>query len=307
MVKMLAIALGALIVLVLLLGAYIVFIHRQLRSINRQLGKRLAEHTRQPVSLDLLSKELNRLAIHINQCLKAEERLRLQAIREEKNFKELIANISHDLRTPLTAIKGYQQLMANGDLSGNQQEKLRIARKHTEVLGRLIELFFEYTYLLHAEPECRTEKVNVGNLIAEGVAAAVPLLEERGLSVLFEETSPKFALADREMLARIVNNLIRNGCEYATGQIQISLKRFEGKIVLIFGNPVHNAAGLDVTRLFDRFYTGDRARNRGTGLGLAIVKLLVERMHGSVSASLENGFLGIIVELPVYYENGSVD
>ncbi|MFC3747625.1 sensor histidine kinase [Paenibacillus sp. GCM10012306] len=298
---------GVLIVLVLLLGAYIVFIHWQLRSINRQLGKRLAEHTRQPVSLDLLSKELNSLAIHINQCLKAEENLRLQAIREEKNFKELIANISHDLRTPLTAVKGYQQLMANGDLPSDQQEKLRIARKHTEVLGRLIELFFEYTYLLNAEPECRREKVNVGNLIAEGVAAAVPLLEERGLSVQIEETPPRFAFADREMLARIVNNLIRNGCEYASGQMHIRLKHQEDKIILSFGNPVDNGAVLDVTRLFDRFYTGDHARSRGTGLGLAIVKLLVERMNGSVSASLEKSYLEIVVELPAYHGSGSVD
>ncbi|MFF2910246.1 ATP-binding protein [Paenibacillus sp. NPDC057934] len=304
---MLAIALGALIVMVLLLGAYIVFIQRQLRSINRQLGKRLAEHTRQPVSLDLLSKELNSLAIHINQCLKAEENLRLQAIREEKNFKELIANISHDLRTPLTAVKGYQQLMANGDLPCDQREKLRIARKHTEALGVLIELFFEYAYLLNAEPECRAEKVNVGNLIAEGVAAVVPLLEERGLSVQIEETPPRFALADREMLARIVNNLIRNGCEHATGQIQISLKPFENKILLSFSNAVNTGAALDVMRLFDRFYTGDHARNRGTGLGLAIVKLLVEWMNGSVSASLHKGRLEIVVELPIYHESDSVD
>ncbi|OBZ12086.1 two-component sensor histidine kinase [Bacillus sp. FJAT-27264] len=302
-----ALALGTLIILVLLLSVYIVFIHQQLRSINRQLGKRLAEHTRQPVSLDPLSKELNRLAIHINQCLKAEENLRLQAIREEKNFKELIANISHDLRTPLTAVKGYQQLLANGDLPSDQQEKLRIARKHTEALGRLIELFFEYAYLLNAEPECRTEKVNVGNLIAEGVAAAVPLLEERGLSVHFEETPPRFALADREMLARIVNNLIRNGCEHASGQIQIRLKHQEDKIILSFGNPVNIGAALDVMRLFERFYTGDHARNRGTGLGLAIVKLLVERMNGSVSASLQKGYLEIVVELPAYYESDRAD
>ncbi|MFF2018467.1 sensor histidine kinase [Paenibacillus sp. NPDC058177] len=295
------------IILVLLLSVYIVFIHQQLRSINRQLGKRLAEHTRQPVSLDLLSKELNRLAIHINQCLKAEENLRLQAMREEKNFKELIANISHDLRTPLTAVKGYQQLLANGDLPSDQHEKLRIARKHTEALGVLIELFFEYAYLLNAEPECRAEKVNVGNLIAEGVAAAVPLLEERGLSVQFEETPPRFALADREMLARIVNNLIRNGCEHGTGQIQISLKHQEDKIILSFGNPVKNGVVLDVKRLFDRFYTGDHARNRGTGLGLAIVKLLVERMKGSVSASLQKGYLEIVVELPAYYESDRAD
>ena len=84
---------------------YIIFLQLQLRSINRQLDKRLTEKTRQPISLELFSKELNALAVNINKALKAEETLRLNILGEEKRFKEMIANISHDLRTPLTAIK----------------------------------------------------------------------------------------------------------------------------------------------------------------------------------------------------------
>lgn len=111
---MLTIVLGT---IVLILALYIAYLQYQLHSMNHQLNKRLREKTRQQLSLELINPELNRLAANMNKSLKAEETLRLNGIREEKRFKELIANISHDLRTPLTDIKGYQQLIEKGELS----------------------------------------------------------------------------------------------------------------------------------------------------------------------------------------------
>lgn len=116
-------------------------IRRQLQSINRQLDKRLRENTRQPLRLELMNKELTLLASHINKCLKAEETLRLKGIQEERELRELIANISHDLRTPLTAIRGYQQLVMDEGLTHGQQKKLQTAQKHAQALGQLIEHF----------------------------------------------------------------------------------------------------------------------------------------------------------------------
>lgn len=113
------IAIIALCIGLLLLAVYVVFIKLQLHSMNLQLKKRLAEHTRQPVSLTLLDKGLNRLAVNINNCLKAEESLRLDVIREEKQFKEAIANISHDLRTPLTAINDISSSSEKGHCPTN--------------------------------------------------------------------------------------------------------------------------------------------------------------------------------------------
>lgn len=97
----------------------------------------------------MINKGLNDLTANINKCLKSEDTLRLKGFRADKKFKELIANILHDLRTPLTAIKGYQQLMEKGELTEEQRKKLEIVQKHTEELGQLIEHFFEYSYLLN--------------------------------------------------------------------------------------------------------------------------------------------------------------
>lgn len=286
------------VILIILLALYIAFLQWQLRSINRQLDKRLTEHTHQPVSLELVSRELNTLAANINKCLKAEEILRLKGIREEKRFKELIANISHDLRTPLTAIKGYQQLMGNGQLNDDQQKKLHIAQKHADELGRLIEIFFEYTYLLNAEPELHIERINLTNLVAECLAASVPALEDNNLAIQLEETPPIFVHADKEMVTRIIHNLIRNCIQHSNGDIQVSLLTAD-KAVISFRNPVKNASAIDVKRLFDRFYTGDQARSHSTGLGLSIVRILAGQMGGNTGASIQGGFLEIRVELPL--------
>ncbi|MBD2870338.1 HAMP domain-containing histidine kinase [Paenibacillus sp. IB182493] len=278
---------------------YVAFIRRQLRSINRQLDKRLSEHTRQPIRLELQSGELNALAVNMNKCLKAEETLRLKGIREEKSFKELIANISHDLRTPLTAIKGYQQLAMNGELTADQRKKLLVAQKHADELERLIEQFFEYSYLLNANAELRTERINLTNLVAECLAASVPALEERRLAVQLEDAPPVWIHADKEMATRIVQNLLRNCLQHAAGDIDIRLHA-AGKAVLSIRNLVDPSTALDADRLFDRFYTGDKARSgSSTGLGLSIVRLLTDKMGGAARAALDDGMLEIRVELPL--------
>ncbi|WP_223829804.1 sensor histidine kinase [Paenibacillus arenilitoris] len=292
----LACALAAVIFMLLL---YVAFIRRQLRSINRQLDKRLSEHTRQPIRLELQSGELNALAVNMNKCLKAEETLRLKGIREEKSFKELIANISHDLRTPLTAIKGYQQLAMNGELTADQRKKLLVAQKHADELERLIEQFFEYSYLLNANAELRTERINLTNLVAECLAASVPALEERRLAVQLEDAPPVWIHADKEMATRIVQNLLRNCLQHAAGDIDIRLHA-AGKAVLSIRNLVDPSTALDADRLFDRFYTGDKARSgSSTGLGLSIVRLLTDKMGGAARAALDDGMLEIRVELPL--------
>ncbi|MDF2858152.1 MAG: histidine kinase [Neobacillus sp.] len=295
---MLAIVIGILSILIIIFVSYIVFLQLQLRNINQQLTKRLTEHTRQPISLELINKELNTLAININKCLKAEEILRLEGIREEKRFKEMIANISHDLRTPLTAIKGYQQLMKKDMLSGDQLQKLEIAQKHTDELGGLIEHFFEYSYLVNADLKYNLERINLTNLVTECLAESISSFEENNLEVHFEETASVFVLVDREMATRIIQNLIRNCIAHSSGDITVRIMAKEYAIIS-FANPLNKENEIDAKRLFDRFYTADKARGKTTGLGLSIVKMLAEQMGGNASALIQNDEIDIRVELPL--------
>lgn len=286
-------------ILVFILIVYIAFIQKQLRSINRQLDKRLSENTRQPLTIDLFSKTINQLAININRCLKLEEKQRLEGIREQKQFKELISNISHDLRTPLTAIKGYQQLLEKETLSDAQLEKLHTAQKYTDELGDLIEYFFEYSYLITARVEPSLEKINLTNLTIECVLSYIGIFEEKNISVNIEETPPIYVLGDKNMLTRVIENLLNNCAKHSLGDIDVKIES-KSKARITFINPVNPNININVDKLFHRFYTGDSTRNKSTGLGLSIVEFLVEQMNGNVGAYLDKNKIAIFFEVPLF-------
>lgn len=288
-------------ILVFILIVYIAFIQKQLRSINIQLDKRLSENTRQPLTIDLFSKTINRLAININRCLKLEEKQRLEGIREQKQFKELISNISHDLRTPLTAIKGYQQLLEKENLSNPQLEKLHTAQKYTDELGDLIEHFFEYSYLITARVEPSLEKINLTNLAIDCVLSYIGIFEEKNISVNIEETPPIYVLGDKNMLTRVIENLLNNCAKHSLGDIDVKIES-KSKARITFINPVNPNININVDKLFHRFYTGDSTRNKSTGLGLSIVEFLVEQMNGDVGAYLDtkSNKIAIFFEVPLF-------
>ena len=289
---------GILITIIMVLLGYILLVEKQIKNISTQLNKRLINHTRQNISVQLISKRLNHLTVVINKCLKEEEHLRLKSLQEEKQFKEMIANISHDLRTPLTAVQGYQQLLAKGELNEEQRKRLAIARKHSETLKGLVDHFFEYTYLLNTEPEIKLRRVNLTALVTECLLASITSFEEANKSLEFEEMAPVFVEADEELVIRIVQNLIRNSLEHSAGDIKVVVLKEQGGIIC-FENTVKSIEQIDVNRLFERFYSGDQARNHMGGLGLCIVKLLAEQMNGSVSAELKGDYLEIRVIFPL--------
>lgn len=286
---------------VLILFLYIIFILKQLKSISKQLDKRLIENTRQPLNIELFNKTITNLSKNINRCLKLEEKRRLESINDQKQFKELISNISHDLRTPLTSIKGYQQLLEKTPLDKHQVQLLKTAQKSTDELGLLIENFFEYSYLVTAKTEPNLEKININNLIVECVLSYIAIFEEKNLNVNIKETPPVFILGDKNMLIRIIENLLNNCAKHSLGDIDIKIE-FLQNAKITFTNPINQDTNINVDKLFHRFYTSDSTRNKSTGLGLSIVEFLVKQMNGNVGAYLNktNHTLSIFFEIPLF-------
>lgn len=286
---------------VLILFLYIIFILKQLKSINKQLDKRLIENTRQPLNIELFNKTITNLSKNINRCLKLEEKRRLESINDQKQFKELISNISHDLRTPLTSIKGYQQLLEKTPLDKHQVQLLKTAQKYTDELGLLIENFFEYSYLVTAKTEPNLEKININNLIVECVLSYIAIFEEKNLNVNIKETPPVFVLGDKNMLIRIIENLLNNCAKHSLGDIDIKIE-FLQNAKITFTNPINQDTNINVDKLFHRFYTSDSTRNKSTGLGLSIVEFLVKQMDGNVGAYLNktDHTLSIFFEIPLF-------
>lgn len=289
------IVIGILIVLLIISLMYILTLNIQINNINNQIKLKLKEKNRRPITIQFISKKIMHLAQNINRALKNEEDMRGEIIRNENAFKEMIANISHDLRTPLTAIKGYQQLINLEELSNDQKEKLQIAMKHTDELGDLIEHFFEYSRLVISEPQMEIKKVNITNVIIECIISVIPQFESKNLKVNFDPDNIVYALADQEMFTRIILNLLSNCLKYSASDVDILINKNNDNIEVSVKNKVSNLNKSDEKRIFDRFYSLDSSRNRSGGLGLSIVKILSEKMGGKTEATIEDNVIEIKV------------
>lgn len=284
--------------LTIILFSYIVFLKKQIHRIDELLQRRQRRNSDQMISVELLDSQINHLVEDINIALEHDQKMQMKLMHDEASFKELIADISHDLRTPLTAIQGYLQLLSKTELNQEQQNKLEVARKHVVELGELIAHFYEYSYLVDSKIEAKPEKINFTNLVMDCVAAVYPQLEEKEIKVQLGENQVE-VYADREMTVRIIQNLLRNCITHAKDQMILSYenkKSPEGNPQVLFHvqNTVQDASVIDPKRIFDRFYVADQAR-KTTGLGLSIVKILAEQNKGSVTATLNNQMLDIVV------------
>ena len=288
------------------LTGYILILKSQIHSIDEQLKKKRKESSRQPIHLQLLDQRLNDLVVEMNRFFTKEEKMRNEVIDRERAFKDMIANISHDLRTPLTSIKGYLQLIAKEIYARQGEDALKsyleIVQKHTDELGDLIEHFYEYSYLCDVKQEPEITRINLTNLVMESVAAVLPQMEERGLAFELEETIYHVA-GNTEMITRILQNLLRDCLSYAKSQILISYtvegerEKEQEQVVLHVQNDLCREQEIDTAHLFERFYAGNHNK-KSTGLGLAIVQMLTEQLLGKLSARMVEERLEIQIALP---------
>ena len=229
--------------------------------------------------------------------MELQKQLRIDTRKSEQRLKDSIAGVSHDLRTPLTAIIGYIQMLERSGLNGEQQEKATIILKKANAMRELVESFFELSVIESGQSELAEEAVNFTNIVSEAVVDFIPRFEAAELEPDVDLGDKSLYIAgDTTALGRIVQNLLSNALKYTAGRVKVALEERDGEIILTVVNEVRPDTPPDMERIFERFYTGDDCRNSGSaGLGLYIVKLLAEKMQGAVSASLENKMLSVYV------------
>lgn len=277
------------IMICIILIIYIVCIKLQLDSIRKQLCQRREEEASNPVLIEIRDKSLVLMTAELNKTLRQETALRVSQEIKEHEFKQLITNISHDIRTPLAVMKGYLQLLQKAWLDGTSREYLKICISHTVEMEKRIQQFFEYSYWSGMEEETELKRVNITNLVTEVMTDFIPMFEKNNIRMKLKDTKVYFGMADKELLLRIMQNLLKNSLQYTAGDVEVSiLKPDNGPFLHVqVRNLVKEGCCLDASKVFNRFYVGNEERNHSTGLGLSIVKLLVERMGGEVFAQMD--------------------
>lgn len=265
------------------------------REMERAFADRLMTGTNTLIDLSSSDRDMRRLANSINVQLRKLRAERHRFRQGDMELKNAVTNISHDLRTPLTAICGYLDLLEAEEKTETAARYLCIIRDRTEALTRLTEELFRYSVILSHESGGNPAPVAVGEVLEESVAAFYTALTGRGIIPAVRMPARRIIRnADRSALSRIFSNLLSNAVKYSDGDLDIELKD-DGMV--IFSNKASGLDEIQVGRLFDRFYTVETARN-ATGLGLAIAKALAEQMGGSISAGYESDRLTVRVRLP---------
>lgn len=288
-------AIGVMAVVIVALLVKISLLHKAAREIEEALADRLMTDTNTLIDISSRDRYLRSLAAGINVQLRKLRAQRLRYVQGDTELKNAVTNISHDLRTPLTAILGYLDLLEKEEKSETMERYLGIIRNRAEILAQLTEELFRYSVILSAESDTTVETVLLGSVLEESVAAFYTALKERGIVPKIQIPEQKVARnLNRSSLARVLSNLLNNAVKYSDGDLEIQLTE-TGEI--FFSNRAPGLNEVQVGKLFDRFYTVEAARN-STGLGLAIARTLVERMNGTIVAGYENGRLTIRIVFP---------
>ena len=283
---------GGLGICCVLLLLYLLLMRRQLRKIAAELRKNAETDYNRRVSLMLLDSALSETAAEINCCLDHQQKLKYSAQCAESNLRQSLSDIAHDLRTPLTVVKGDLQLIAgSGELSAGNMAYLEVCTEKTEAIRKMADTFFELSVLESDRAPVPLQKVNLTNQLMQFLADHEPVIrmQQAEPEVVFPEKTV-FVMADPQLLLRMLENLLNNTLRYAQGSFQIRLEQ-DG---VSFANAVDPAARPDPARLFDRSYRVDTARTgSNAGLGLYIVRLLAEKQEAAVEAALDGDLLTI--------------
>lgn len=284
----------AFLVIILLLCRKIWLLKKGMREITEELETISQENTNRLLTVSNRDKSLLRLADGLNTQLRLLGQARRKYQHGDLELKDAVTNISHDLRTPLTAVGGYLELLESETHSPKTLRYLEIINTRVADMKALTEELFRYSVALSV-PEPENRLISLNRQLEESLLGFYGAMKQEGITpVVSIPSTPVMRSLDEASLSRIFNNIINNAVKYSDGDFAAVLTE-DGTIT--FSNTASALDPVMTAKLFDRYYTVETARD-STGLGLSIAKLLTERSGGSIAAEYREGKLWITLRFP---------
>ncbi len=256
-----------------------------------EITKQISENKKLRISLS--NKQIEKLAGIINEKNYLEQKAKIQIIQEKEQLKHSIANISHDLRTPLTSIQGYLTLLKGCEDKEEQEHYFSVIQAKADYLTELLQIFYDLSLIESDDYIFGIEKLDVNRIVTDCLIDKYNELKELTPSVKIEN-APVWVTGNAVACKRIIENLVTNAIRYSNGYIEIVV---DANGIFTVKNTTSELKNIDVNILFQKFYTVDTLRSNGnTGLGLYIVKELLNKIEGGIKeVSYKNNILTISV------------
>ncbi len=273
----------------------LVCMRKAANEIRIAFAEKLKTDTNTLISISSNDTSMRNLANDLNLQLRELRAQRHRYVQGDLELKNAVTTISHDLRTPLTAISAYLDLLEQAKIGETAHRYVKILKNRTQALGQLTEELFQYSILIAPKQHVPDQLLAINGILEESILGYYAALQERKITPTIHMTEQRVVRSvDRAALARAFSNILSNAVKYSDGDLEITLTE-SGKI--LFVNTASRLSQIQVERLFDRFYVVEDGTN-ATGLGLSIARTLVEHMGGTVTAQYDAQRLTICVSLP---------
>lgn len=226
-------------------------------------------------------------------------------LKNERLKTELISNVSHDLRTPLTSIINYVNILGQEGITDEERkEYLLILEQKSKKLKVLIDDLFEMSKINSGKVEVNKEKIDIMSLIHQAIGEYSYLYEDKNIEFNVESFDEEiYMLLDGKMISRAFENIVINGLKYSleNTRIYVKVKNKGNMIEIVFKNVANYFMNFDEDEMFERFARGDNSRNsnvEGSGLGLAITKSIIDLHGGEVKIKRDGDMFKIYIDLP---------
>ncbi|KOO48684.1 sensor histidine kinase [Viridibacillus arvi] len=289
-----------LILIIIVLIGFIVFQYnmqknkdKDLRYIYEKLQSNLEKQTTEKLLVVTDDKELQKLLVVINQFLVAKHTTNANQAKVEISMRKMLSNISHDLKTPLTVVLGYIEILHTDPTMNEDERQVLLEKVHIKTIEvmDLIQKFFDLSKLESGDKEIELTRVNMNEVCQENILSFYDLLMAKGFSVEIDIPNEQlYAHGNTDVLSRILNNLISNAITYGDDgkTLGITLRSDDKTVYIDIWDKGKGISESHIDKVFERMYTLEDSRNRlyqGSGLGLTITKRLVEALGGEIHLS----------------------